>query len=180
MAMTDLLDRVRSTGGTPDRDPESADLLVPDDASELDDSLPPDPKPGKRTARRRIPRPAAAPAKATAVQKRQIEDSLVLLMTVIGGGISLRDRVCGPAITSNAQQVARAAVPIIARNPALMAWFCGGAGFMDIFGLIVALQPVIGTAWGHHVTKSTGHDGHDHGSGEGVPVDYSAFTAPVL
>lgn len=173
MGIHDLLDRARAT-----TDPDQPEVTIPDDASELvpDDVLPADPKPGKRS-RARLPRPATSTTKTTAAQKKQVEDSLLLLMTVIGGGISLRDRVCGPAITEQAGAVAKAAVPIICRNPALLAWFVGGAGFMDFFALLVALQPVLGTAWSHHVTK-TPTAAHDH---EGVaPVDYSAYAAPSI
>lgn len=172
MGINDLLDRARSTG-----EADATNVTVPDDASELvpDDALPPDPKPGKRTSRVRVPRPTTTSSKATTGQKKQVEDALLLLMTVIGGGISLRDRVCGPAISNQASAVAKAATPIICRNPAMLAWFTGGAGFMDFFALIVALQPVIGTAWSHHVTKQVSHDGHEE-----VQVDYSAFSAPTV
>lgn len=171
MGIHDLLDRARATD-----DPAADAVTVPDDASELvpDDVLPPDPKPGKRTARSRAPRPTST-AKATGAQKKQVEDSIQLLLTLVGGGISMRDRVCGPAITGQAEAVAKAATPIICRNPAMLAWFTGGAGFMDIIGLLMAFQPIVGTAWSHHVTKSTTHDGHEE-----VPVDYSAFAAPTI
>lgn len=174
MGIHDLLDRARATD-----DPAPPAVTVPDDASELvpDDVLPPDPKPGKRTGRTRTRRPATT-TKATTAQRKQVEDALLLLMTVIGGGVSLRDRVCGPAITGQAEAVAKAAAPIVCRNPAMLAWFVGGAGFMDFFAVVVALQPIIGTAWSHHVTKGGGHQGHE--GHEGVPVDYSAYTAPGI
>jgi hypothetical protein len=171
----DLLDRARATD-----DPAAPAVTVPDDASELvpDDVLPPDPKPGKRTARARAPRPAASATKATSAQRKQVEDSVQLLLTLVGGGISMRDRVCGPAISAQAEAVAKAATPIICRNPAMLVWFTGGAGLMDVIGLLMAFQPVIATVWSHHVTKSTVHDGHQ--GHEGVPVDYSAFAAPSI
>ena len=173
MGIHDLIDRVRSGDEITD---------IPDDLSGLDDaeglapeddSLPPDPKPGKRRAR--APRPAAA-LKATAAQKRQVEDALVLMQTLLGGGLALRDPICGGAITTSAEQVARSAVPIICRNPTWLAWFTGGTGFLDVVGLLIALRVPVATAWGHHVSHTIGHS-HE---GEAEPVDYSAFTAPSI
>ena len=170
MGIQDLLDRARGA-----EDSSDPDLRVPDDASELDeDLLPPDPKPTKRA---RAPRSSGStPAKVTVGQRRQVEDALMLLMSVIGGGISMRDRVCGPALTENSSAVAKAAVPIICRNPALLAWFSGGAGFMDFFALLVALQPVVGTIWSHHITHTLGDAHGEEGDGD----DYSAFSAPAI
>jgi hypothetical protein len=153
---------------------------IPDDVSSLDgasgfdDTLPPDPKPGKvRRTKGRVSRPAA-PVKATAAQKRQVADALVLLQSLLGGGIQLRDPVCGGAIVTNAEKVAEKAVPIICRNPLWLEWFTGSAGFLDVLGLAMALRPVLTTVWGHHIshTISTEEDGE--------PVDYSGYSAPSI
>lgn len=177
MGLVDLLDRAFSTDSdeeditdTPDT---GAGVQVPDDASELDDVLPPDPKP-KKPARTRTPRTAAA--KVTAAQKRQVEDALVLLMKILGGGISFRDQVCGPALVDSSADIAKAAAPLIARNPVWLAWFTGGTGFLDLLALATALQPVAAAIWGHHVTHRLGHDDGDGGG----PVDYSGYNAPSL
>lgn len=176
MDISGLLERARLVEPAGD-EPLSA---IPDDASSLDgdglfdDQLPPDPKPGKtRRTRMRIPKTPSS-AKPTAAQKRQVADALVLLQTLVGGGVQLRDPVCGSTILAHAENVADKAVPIICRNPAWLEWFTGSTGFLDVLGLAVALTPVLKTVWGHHVTHSIGHEG------EGEQVDYSGYSAPVI
>lgn len=174
MGLQELLDRARFTE-TPD-DTTPLDVAVPDDASAIDDILPPDPKPGK-AKRSRAPRPPRPmPTKATAAQKRQVEDAIEMMLSLLGGGLSFRDQVCGPAITEQAKAVAKAASPIICRNPAWLAWFVGGTGFLDAMALLTACWPIGSTIWAHHVTGSLGHD-HD---GEDGRVDYTAYPAPSL
>jgi hypothetical protein len=136
--------------------PVEADLLEPDPA----------PRRGKKTTR------SAPVRKVTLAQKGQIEDACALILTTIGGGISLRDQHCGPALTEHADNAAKKLVPIIARNPRWVEWFCGSTGFLDVMGLVMAFRPVLVTMWSHHVT---------HTIGEGVEqLDYSKYAAPDL
>lgn len=135
------------------------------------DVLEPDPKPAKRNTKSR---PAASSAhKATAAERRQIKDALTLIQLTLGGGLQFRDPHCGGAILENAENIAEKAVPIIARNPRWVEWFCGSAGWLDVFGLLMALRPVVGTFWSHHVTGSLGGESED-------AADYSGFEAPDL
>lgn len=178
MSISGLLERAK-TGGTE----------VPDDPRELsddglvdlgvlnevldDDLLEPDPKPGPAQKAKGIKPPKAPlPSKATAAQKRQVQDMLELALKFMGAGVSLRDGHCGGAINEQSQAIAKACVPLVARNPQVLAWFVGGTGFMDWLGLLMALQPVVGTVWGHHITHTVGGEDEEDG------VDYSAFTAP--
>lgn len=131
-----------------------------------------DPKPAKRNAKAKPT--GGSVHKATAAEKRQIEDALNLIQLTIGGGLSFRDPHCGGAILDHHENVSRKAVPIIARNPTWVAWFCGSAGWLDVFALIMAFKPVAGAFWGHHVSKSIG------GEGDGDGGDLSQFAAPDL
>lgn len=160
---------IHGAGGEPDEE-----VLVPDDVSELTpeepgDLLEPDPKPARKgPVKKRQPS-----TRATAGQKRQIQDALVLMMTIPGGVLQFRDPVCAAALLDNAEEIAAKAVPLITRNPGVMAWFLGnGAPWMDWVALALALQPVAATIWGHHVSKSIGHD-HE---GEQGAADYSQYT----
>lgn len=176
MDIAELLGRSK-TDDAPDlpedlRAPDYPPPNVTDDESVTggSDLLAPDPKP-KRDGRKN--RTTAAPAKkATVAQQRQIRDALDLMLTTIGGGIAFRDPHCGGALSDHATNIAEKAVPLIARNPAWVEWFCGSTGFLDVLGLLIALRPVGSTFWGHHVT-------HTVGEGE-AGVDLSAFTAPNL
>lgn len=177
LGIAEILERARLA----DPDDDAPLPGVPDDVSALDDAgrfddvLPPDPKPGKvrRPKLRTVVRPAA-PVRPTAAQRRQVADALVLMQTLLGGAIQFRDPICGGEIVANAESVAEKAVPIICRNPAWLEWFTGSAGFLDVIGLAVALKPVLATFWGHHVSHTIGHEG------EGEPVDYSGYSAPVI
>lgn len=165
----------RGKGETDSDLPE--DAAMPDDpfADDADDQsepldgdlLEPDPKPKRN---KKIAKSAGRPA--TIKQKKTIEDAVSLLLTTLGGGIAFRDQHCGGAITDHADNIAAKLVPIIARNPAWVEWFCGSTGFLDVMGLLIALRPVASTMWGHHVT---------HTVGEGaIAVDYSKYAAPDL
>lgn len=169
MTISDFLERARLVVS-----PEDEPIDVPDDVSGLldEDLLPPDPKPGKSRGRK-TPK-AGVPGKATAAQKRQVADALVLIQTMIGGTLQMRDPVCGHAVLDHAENVADKAVPIICRNPAWLRWFTGSTGFLDILGLAVALKPVAATVWGHHMTHTLGDKAEEQG------VDYSAYAAPSL
>lgn len=178
MGISNLIDRLNPSemSDIEDDTPEDYADQVPDDASALDDALPPDPKPGQR-GRTKARRAAPVAAKVTAAQKRTVEDSIYLLMMIPGGALSLRDPHCGGAVTGNAREVARACVPIVARNPSILAWFTAtGAPVMDWLALLAALSPIASAFWSHHVTKSVGQDEED----EGANADYSQFTAPVF
>lgn len=178
MGISDVLERARLIG-TPDDDmPSDQDISSLDEEfGTLDDLLEPDPVPAAKQpgAKSRKQRPAIVP-KATAAEKRQVKDALTMMQLMIGGGIALRDKHCGPAIVDSAEAVADKAVPIIARNPTWLGWFTGSTGFLDVLGLIIALKPVLGTFWGHHVSHSIGGADGGHDQAE----DFSQFTAPEL
>jgi hypothetical protein len=178
MGISNLFDtRGAGSGGDAEDDtPEDYAAGVPEEPDGPSaDALPPDPKPRRSGRGRRVAPPPAA--KVTAAQKRSVEDSIFLLMMIPGGAIRLRDPHCGQAITANAREVAKACVPIVARNPNVLAWFvAAGAPFMDWLALASALSPIAAAFWSHHVTKTAGQDA---AGGEDAP-DYSQFTAPAF
>lgn len=177
MDIAELLGRSRSN----DDSELPEDMSVPDypPADDVDvssgnvdsDILAPDPSP-RRGGRKATRKPVVPAKKATAQQKRQIEDACSMMLLTLGGGISFRDAHCGGALTEHADNIAAKLVPIVARNPAWVEWFCGTSGWLDVMGLLIAVRPVAGTFWSHHVS---------HTIGEGVaPVDYSQYGAPDL
>lgn len=177
MALTDLIENARGfLGNSPEGD-DVEEVEVPDDASELTegedgDLLPPDPKPSRKgPTKRRQPT-----GKVTAAQRRGVQDALVLMMTIPGGILQMRDPLCAGVLLDNADTIAAKMVPLITRNPAALAWFIGSAApWMDWLALITALTPVVSTFWGHHVTHSIGHDVEgEHGG------DFSQYSAPVF
>lgn len=179
VGITELLERAKLAGDADDRAPQTPqdtdDVVIPDDASALDDLLEPDPKPKKRgSSKIRIGGNPAAKSRVTVAQRKQVTEALELMQMMLGGALSFRDPHCGGAILKQAHEIAEKATPLICRNPAWVAWFTGSAGFLDVLGLIMAIQPVASAVWGHHVTGTIGREEGEHVS------DYSQFTAPSL
>jgi hypothetical protein len=145
----------------------------PEDPGDL---LPPDPKPGRKARSAGRVRPSAP--KATVTQKRTVADALTMMITMPAGIVSLRDPVCGNAVLDQAEAIVDRLVPIVCRNPAMLAWFTEGAAYMDWIALTGALAPVVKTIWSHHVTKSLEHE--EGTGGEHDQVDFNAYTAPVF
>jgi hypothetical protein len=186
--VSDILSRAGLTSRNADDDaPDIPDESIPDDISSLEPLLEPDPKPkhtqesgaltsGWIGSSRAKKAGGSLPPKVTAKQRSEIEDALTMIQIMVGGTLQLRDPHCGGAIVDQAETVAKKAVPIICRNPQWVSWFTSGTGWLDILGLIIALRPVVGTVWGHHVTHTIG----DAEGGDGSADDLSAFTAPSL
>lgn len=177
MAIADLIEKTQSMFSNSEGGEEPDGVDVPDDASGLmedveSDILEPDPKPVRKGAAKRRP---AAPGKITAGQKRQLKDSLELMISLPAGAWAMRDPHCGVALLDSSEEIAARLVPLVMRSPTALQWFLGeGAGFMDWIGLAMALRPVVTTVWGHHVSKSVGLEEGEQGG------DYSQFTAPTF
>lgn len=173
MDIAELLGRSKSHGDSDlPEDFEVPDYPPPEDSDVSPDTfdlLEADPVPHRD---RKALRASAGSKKVTAGQKRQIQDAVQLMLLTLGGGIAFRDAHCGGAITENASNIAAKAAPLISRNPAWVEWFCGSTGFLDVMGLLIALQPVGASIWGHHVTHTV-----DTGGGQ---LDLSRFEAPDL
>jgi hypothetical protein len=152
---------------------EDGDVHVPDDISELDeDVLPPDPAPARRAKGTRGAK--TAPPKVSAATKRTVTDSVKLMLLVPAGTWALRDDVCGAKALEIVDDVTDAAVPIICRNPAMLAFFTDGAGWLEWLRLGTALAPLGRLVWSHHVVG----DGHQEEDQE--DVDYARYAAPSL
>lgn len=179
MALQNLLDKVKSgmTDSPVVEEVEDLDDFEEEFGFDADDELPADPKPSRVSAKpdsKPVKKRAASPARVTKAKKEEIRDFLVLMITMPAATLSMKDPHCAGAFLDNADRIADALVPLICRNPAMLAWFTTGTGMFDYFILLQALQPVATTIWQHHVTKSIDHD-HDHGEEN---YDYSGFTAP--
>lgn len=100
-----------------------------------------------------------------------------MLYTLPAWGARVKDPHCGGALLAQRDDIVKALVPIVCRNPAMLAFFtAANAPWMDYLALAQALAPVAQTFWSHHVTHTLGHDDE---TGEGVSVDLSAYAAPV-
>lgn len=182
MAINDFLsgvrDRVTVTQEEPSPDLPENEQAPPDPFEEIaaNFDVAEDPKPARRAGK--PGRATSAAAKATAAQKRAVADALEMMITLPAGAVAFKDPVCGPALLEHCDNIVKKLTPIVCRNPAMVAWFTSGAGYLDWLGLATALWPVASTVWGHHVTRS--HDQEeDYGHSGGEP-DFSHYTAPTL
>lgn len=167
--MEGLLNRIKSGGNSElDSDTESE---INSDGMEPEDVLAPDPRPVRgRTSG--APKKAPRPTKAV---QQEVHDALKMMMTIPAGMVSFRDPICGGAVLDHADKIAASLVPIICRNPRMLAWFTTGSGYMDILGVMMAFWPVVTTVYGHHVSHSIGHeDSHED------QTDYSQYAAPAF
>lgn len=172
MALQDLLDKAKTSLFDND-DPEELPDVETDDILD-EDYLPADPKPSRVTAKpAKSPKRTATPTKVTVAKKKEIKDFLILMITMPSATLSMKDPHCAGAFLDNAENIADALVPLICRNPAMLAWFTTGTGMFDYFILLQALQPVATTIYKHHISKSI-----DHEHGEDQYDDYSQFSAP--
>lgn len=166
MALTDLLERVGLADPSGDLDD-----LVPDDASALDDQeeeLEPDPKPSRKRAALSLP---TSQPKSTGAERKQVKDALTVCIKGPAAIVSIRDPHCGGALADQADDIIKALVPIICRNPAMLTFFtAANAPWLDILALFMAFKPVVSTVYQHHVKHSIGE--------ERETVDLSAYAAP--
>jgi hypothetical protein len=172
--LTDLL------GGAKEDLPEVSE--VPDDASSIDagagDELPADPAPSRssRRGRSRGSRASRTAQKATHAEQNQVRDALAMLLTVPAWALQMKDPHCGGAVMDNRDEIIKSMVPIVCRNPAMLAFFtAANAPWMDYLALATALRPVISTIWGHHVSHIIGQASPEQDGG-GL-VDLSRYTA---
>lgn len=146
-----------------------------DDLPELEE----DPAPArlaetpKETKKKSVKIPTSPP-KVTAAIKRQIKDTIVFMLTMTGGTVSMRDQHCGGLVLQQAEPIADALVPIICRNATMLVWFTTGGNYMDYMALIMAMAPIAGGVVSHHITKTVGHDHEEDEYG-----DYN-FSAPAF
>lgn len=171
MAFSDLLEKVKNS--VLDNEEEN----VSEDSSffaEEVDALPPDPKPARASNSKTVsPKRVTVAAKPSVKVKKEIKDTLTLMITLPGGVLNMRDPHCGGILVMQAEAIADALVPIICRNPTMYAYFTAGGNSMDYFTLLMALMPVAQTFIQHHIKKTID-------DGEEEDLDYSLFQAPVF
>lgn len=168
MAISDLITNIKTHISEA---PEPESVEIPDDISELDDVLPPDPAPARRTKPTKTTKPA--PAKVTAGTKRQVTDAVKILLLFPAGAWALRDERCGGTALSIVDDVTTAAVPIICRNPKALAFFTEGTAWLEWLALFSALSPLARDVWAHHIAGTVGDD-------QAEDVDYAQYAAPTI
>jgi hypothetical protein len=141
----------------------------PEELDIQDDILPPDPKPARKAS------PKAAPPRVNAQVRKQLKDSLYMMIAIPAGIVAVRDPICGGAVLEHVDNVIDRLIPIVCRNPAMLRWFTEGAGYMDWLGLAAAVAPIAQVVWSHHVTGSL----HEEDE-EDAADDYSRYAAPAF
>jgi hypothetical protein len=147
---------------------------------EIQEEIAQDPEPDERPAatKRRISTRAAAPARkqSSARLAKQVANDLAGLLE--GGAVlwGLTDQCCAPVLEEQAQAIANALVPVLARHPRLLAAFADSdiaAYALSSVAIGRAVQPVAKAVWHNHISKA------HKGDAEHVPggVNLDAFPA---
>jgi hypothetical protein len=182
MPITEFLNGVKDRVHVAEDPPPAPAVPEPDDLDALEglfdlgpDPVAEDPKPARRASKGRGG--AQAAARVTAAQKRAVADALEMMITLPAGIVAMKDPVCGGAVLEHCDNVVKKLTPIVCRNPGLVEWFTTGAGYMDWFGLLMALYPIGATVLAHHVVRPQGQEESD--AHAGAP-DFSQYRAPSL
>lgn len=176
-SLSDLL----GTGKTDDDQQDGPDTPdTPELPAEDGPELPADPPPSRRTrkGRRTAARTLGARASATKAEKDQVRDALTMLYTLPAWGLTMKDPHCGGALMAQRDDIIKSLVPIVCRNPGMLAFFtAANAPWMDYLALMQALLPVGQAVWAHHVTHTAGPAAGDDEAAGGGLVDLSRYTA---
>lgn len=94
--------------------------------------------------------------KITATVRKDIEGKVAFMLGMSGQMWAMLDPVCGTAMLDNSDNVARKLTPIICQSPEVVRWFTKSGTFILWVNLAVALWPVLGVIFAHHIAKSVG------------------------
>lgn len=188
MPIQDIIQKLKVNEESRAADSDAAEGVVLDSADavvfEGFADVAPDPKPARRSQKPPKREPAQ---KAPAAVRREVRDSLTMMITMPAGIWAFRDPHCGGALLEHADNIAARLTPIVCRNPALLAWFTESSSYMDWFALFTALAPVAKAVWDHHVIgpRPRGEVADDAGAeysaaAQSPAPDFSQFAAPAF
>jgi hypothetical protein len=119
---------------------------------------------------------ASSPVRVTVATRKDIAAKVALMLYVPGKIWETRDPYCGGMFVHQAPAIGDALTDIICQSADLVAFFTGPAGgFMIYFTLLTTLQPVLMTAWQHHIAHAIGGPA-ENGQGPGQP-DMAQYAA---
>jgi len=159
----------------PDPEPED-DLDVPGWLSDpsipapVDEPEVPADRPPGRLSDKGRPGPAPKPkgAKVTAATRKDVLAKIRFVLKPAAELWAIRDRLCGVVAVEQEPEISDSVAEIVCDSPDLLAFFTGPTGgFMKYFRLGMALQPVVFTAYAHHVIHQS-HQGRLRGEPCGV------------
>lgn len=128
-------------------------------------------------------RPRFDPRSVSQETRDEIGSILGLIAVVLVSPIERADPVCGGALADSADKIIAKMIPLICRSERVVGWLSAdGGGVLDWLGLAIALAPVIGAVFAHHVVHSVEVvEEQDEQTGKVVkivqPVDYSQYAA---
>lgn len=191
MPIQDLVRKWNQNPGADSGDGEPLEGIVLEeaDAAALADSIgahthdmAPDPAPARRSSKPPKRESRDVP-KANAQTRREVRDSITMMITMPAGIWAFRDPHCGGALLEHADNIAAKLTPIVCRNPAMLAWFTTSSAYMDWFALFTAMAPVARAVWDHHVVgprEEVSHAGADDSAPAQSAPDFSQFAAPAF
>lgn len=108
-----------------------------------------DPDPSEEGARRTYRKPSQR------IQK-EIQDTLEAYLGIISTGWAMKDPVCGGVALDIVPNVAEKAVPLLARNPKIVAYLSKGNNFKEVMDFALACLPLIQVVYAHHMAHTIG------------------------
>lgn len=154
--MNRLLGRLTGQEIDSENDTEN-DQEIPDVVPPEWSELTPDPAPGTRKAG--APLVPKTYGKVTPALKKRIAAEIEAYVEFAAMPVMMRDPTCGGALHEQAKPIADALATILGRYPDMAHKFLATGVLGDWLKLGIALQPVVGAVWSHHVVNQPAQGG---------------------
>jgi hypothetical protein len=123
--------------------------------------------------------PTRPTIRITKAIREDIAGKLGMIFGFMSMGISIKDPICGHAISDNAEHIVPKMVPIVCKSPDMVRWFTSkNAGYIVWFELMMVCWPVLQVVISHHVTHTIGKPQGSGPTGQTVIPNPLVPTAP--
>jgi len=120
--------------------------------AEMSDTIPDDPAPADADADDEEPQYSKdVPVKVTKRVRDDVEGKVAMFLTMLGGGLSMVDPICGTAVLENTPPIAEKLTPILCKSPAIVKYFRSTTGFLLWAELGMACFPLGKAIAQHHL-----------------------------
>lgn len=107
----------------------------------------PDPSdPGSRTSYSR--------RAVTARVQKEIQETVEAYLGIAATGFAMKDPICGGVALDIVPNVAEKAVPLLSRNPKIVAYLTKGNNFKEVMDFALAVLPLVQVVYAHHMAHS--------------------------
>jgi hypothetical protein len=86
--------------------------------------------------------------------QKEIQESVEAYLGMFAAGWAMKDPVCGSVALDTLPNIAAKAVPLLSRNPKVVAYLTKGSNFKEVMDFIFACLPLIQVAYAHHMAHT--------------------------